>query len=66
METVGVSPKVKLPAGVMAGVGVVLLVLGYVLGDAHIQDVAWSLVAASPVAGFLGYKAKPGTVVSGR
>lgn len=62
MKTVGISPKVKVPAGVLFGLGVLLLVGGGLLGEPQLQDAGGALVAASGLGGLIGYAAGPGTV----
>jgi hypothetical protein len=51
-----VSPKVKLPAGVLAAVGVVLLVIGYAIGDNSVTTAGWSAVSASGITAGLGFQ----------
>lgn len=61
-EQVGVSPKVKLPAAVQAALAVVLLVIGYVIGDNTVTAIGYALLGASGVTGGLGFLARPGRV----
>jgi hypothetical protein len=64
--TIGVSPKVKLPTIALGIIGVVLVLASLVVSElAGLREIGLTLVGASPLAGFLGYKANPGRVEIG-
>lgn len=63
MVTIGISPKVKVPAIALGIVGVVLVAASYVVdGLQDLREPGAALIAASPIAGYLGYRAPPGDV----
>lgn len=64
MVTNGVSPKVKIPAIVLGLIGLLLIVASAIVPELEgLRDEGLTLVLASPLAGFLGYRAAPGDVV---
>lgn len=66
-KTVGVSPKVKVPALALGIVGAVLVAASYVVADLeNLREVGFTLVGASPLAGLLGYNAEPGQITTVR
>ena len=62
MFTVGISPKVKLPALALLGIGVVLALLGVVTNDTELIEKGVALIGASGLVGGIGYRADPGVV----
>jgi hypothetical protein len=65
MHTVGVSPKVKLPAWALTTAGVVLAVIGFVLGGddgGTVRDIGLALSGGGPLGAIIGYHADPGVV----
>lgn len=62
-KTVGVSPKVAIPAIILAAAGAGLLIAGFIIGDETLKQIGGSLLAASGVTGVAGGAASPGTVV---
>lgn len=64
VETVGVSPKVKLPAIALGVIGVVLVAASYLVdGLEDLREYGIGLVIASPLGGLFGVAANPGRVV---
>lgn len=51
-----ISPKVAVPALILAALGVALLVLGVVLDSAELTAAGGGLLAASGIGGAAGYK----------
>jgi hypothetical protein len=67
MRTVGISPKVKLPAWALSVVGGVLLVIGLLLGGndgGTVRDMGIALLAGGPIGGLIGYQAPPAGLTS--
>jgi hypothetical protein len=67
MRTVGISPKVKLPAWALSVIGGVLLVIGLLLGGddgGTLRDMGIALLAGGPVGGLIGYQAPPAGLTS--
>jgi drug/metabolite transporter (DMT)-like permease len=62
-KTIGVSPKVKLPAAVVGALGVVLIVIGIIVNNDEVLNAGIGLVVASPIGAAFGYISPPGTVV---
>jgi hypothetical protein len=59
------EPKVKLPAGALTAIGVVLLVLGLLIGEDNVTAAGVALLAGGPLAGLIGFLTRPGAVVIG-
>lgn len=59
MQTIGISPKVKLPVGVLLVIGIVLTVLGFISGDDTLKTAGLSLIAASGITLPVGFAAPP-------
>jgi hypothetical protein len=65
METIGLSPKVTVPALVLVGLGVAAIVASQFVDDgAALRDAGIGLLAASGIGAGVGLAAKPGVVVS--
>jgi hypothetical protein len=58
-----ISPKVSVPALILAAIGLIGLVAGAVVGDDTITTIGFSALAASGITGGAGYAARPGDVV---
>jgi hypothetical protein len=64
LQTLGISPKVKVPAWALTGIGVVLVVASYAIdGLEPVREEGYTLIGSGPLAAVLGYKASPGVVV---
>lgn len=63
LRTAGIAPKVKLPAGVLAAIGVLLIVLGFILGEDRLVDIGFAVLASSGVTLGAGAVASPGDVI---
>lgn len=63
MRTVGLSPKVAVPAIALVGLGGVLLALGLILQEDTLVKAGVALLGAAGVQLPLGIKADPGNVV---
>lgn len=67
MRTIGISPKVKLPAWALTVIGGLLLVVGLLLGGndgGTVRDMGIALLAGGPLGGFIGYHAPPAGITS--
>lgn len=62
--TVGVSPKVSIPAVVLAGFGLAVAVVGILLGDDTLRTVGLTAIGAGVAGGFVGYAAPAGHVLA--
>lgn len=60
--TIGLSPKVALPAIVLTIIGAALLVAGDLLGDMAVAQAGLAVLGAAGVGGAIGYRAQPGNV----
>lgn len=60
--TIGISPKVALPALALLAAGVVLAVVGAIVGNDTLVTVGLALVAAAGGGGAIGYAAPAGAV----
>lgn len=63
IESVGVSPKVKLPPVVQGLLGAGLFIVGLLIEEPTLQEIGGALFLASPLLGLIGFGAKPGEVV---
>ena len=61
-HTVGISPKVKLPAGVLLGIGIALVVIGIAVDNDEVLNAGFGFLVSSPIGGLVGYSADPGRV----
>lgn len=63
--TVGIHPKVKVPASALAAIGVVLIVLGFVLTDDTLKQEGIAIAGSGGVGGILGFLAPLGVTTGG-
>lgn len=62
--TVGISPKVALPAILQLVVGLALVVLGVIVGDTTVRDAGIGMLAGAGVTGAAGYAAPAGAITT--
>jgi hypothetical protein len=60
--TQGISPKVKLPTWALAILGVLLIAVGFLIGDDNLVKIGGSLLGGAGIVFQVGYKAGPGEV----
>lgn len=62
LKTIGISPKVKLPAIALAVVGAAVALTGYLIGDTPTITAGVGIIGASGLGFGVGYSAAPGQV----
>jgi hypothetical protein len=62
MNTIGISPKVTVPAVILAVLGAVLLVLGVVLSDGTLTTAGGAVLSAAGVQTTAGFVAPAGAI----
>lgn len=63
MEQIGISPKVKVPAGLLSLIGIIIAVIGALTDDNTLATVGLSVLGSAGIGAGAGYAAPPGDVL---